>query len=119
MTRPDQSTQLRNPMPDADDEGAKIYNALLVRRCLYLGHENLRLRACLERATGVQWDSTNLADPTPEELDELVVQDMARGLRMSVEAARALVGQNKAMANPTQVETPEDQAPVADAATSA
>jgi hypothetical protein len=106
MTRPDASTALRAPIPDADDEGRKIYVALLERRALFLGHENLRLRACLERATGVAWDSTNLADPTPEQLDELVAQDMARGLRLSIERARELVGQNKAMANPTQLETP-------------
>lgn len=96
-------------MPEADDEGRAIYLGLLERRNILLSRENLRLRACLERATGQPWDATNLADPTNEELDEMVAQDIARGLRMTVEDARTLVSQNKAMANPTQVETPEDR----------
>jgi hypothetical protein len=106
MTRPNPSTQMRNPIPDVDEEGTRIYVALLTRRCVFLAHENLRFRACLERATGVQWDDTNLGDPTSEELDELVAQDIARGLQMSIEDARKLVSQNKAMANPSQKETP-------------
>lgn len=114
MTRPDQSTSLQAPIPERDEQGRAIYLALLERQNIMLSRENLRLRACLERATGVAWDATDLADPTPEQLDELVVQDIARGLRMNVEDARELVRQNKAMANPTQVETPEDNTPAAD-----
>jgi hypothetical protein len=110
MTRPAQSTALRAPIPEADEEGRAIYLALLERQNIMISRENLRLRACLERATGQAWDATDLSDPTPEQLDELVAQDIARGLRMTIEDARALVSQNKAMANPTQVETPEDHA---------
>lgn len=109
MTRPAQSTALRAPVPEQDEEGRAIYLALLERQNIMLSRENLRLRACLERATGQAWDASNLADPTPEQLDEMVAQDIARGLRMTLEDARALVSQNKAMANPTQVETREDR----------
>lgn len=105
MTRPDPSPQLRNPFPEKDDEGRKIYIALLERRNLMLTHQNTRLRACLERATGEQWDNTEVADLSAEQMDEIVAQDIARGLRMSVENARAIVVQNKAMANPTQLES--------------
>ncbi|AAN02100.1 gp46 [Mycobacterium phage Barnyard] len=115
MSRPMQSTTLRAPIPEQDEEGRAIYLALLERQNLMLCRENIRLRACLERATGQAWDSSNLADPTNEQLDEMVAQDIARGLRMTVEDARILVQQNKAMANPTQVETPEDRAPSPDA----
>ncbi|AZS12584.1 hypothetical protein HWB99_gp048 [Mycobacterium phage DrLupo] len=110
MSRPAQSTAMQAPIPERDEEGRAIYLALLERQNILLSRENLRLRACLERATGTSWDSTDLADPTPEQLDEMVAQDMARGLRMSIEDARELVSQNKAMANPTQVETHEDRA---------
>ena|ERR1700754_225792 len=106
MTRPNQSTALRAPIPEVDDEGRAIYLALLERRNIMLTRENLRLRACMERATGISWDATDLTDPTAEQMDEMVIQDMARGLRMSVEDARTLVLQNKAMANPSQKEVP-------------
>ena len=95
-------TQTRNPQPDVDDQGRKVFLALLERRALFLSHENLRLRACLERATGTQWDSTNFADLTAEQMDEIVANEISVGLRMSIEDARALVEQNKAMANPDQ-----------------
>mgnify|MGYP001593647029 CR=1 FL=1 len=98
-------TQTRNPIPDADDEGRKVFMALLERRALFLSHENLRLRACLERATGTQWDSTDFADLTAEQMDEIVANEMSVGLRLSIEDARELVRQNKAMANPSQNET--------------
>ena len=109
MTAPrvPQSTTLRAPRPDIDEDGKRLYIGVLERRCIMLGHENLRLRACLERATGQPWDSTNLADPTPEELDELVAGELARGLRMPMADARELVRNNKVLANPTQVETPQ------------
>lgn len=111
MTRPAQSSVVRNPMPDKDPETLKIYAALLQRRALMLTNENFQLRACLERATGVQWDNTNVADIGPELLDEMVAQDIARGLRMTVEEARELVRQNKVMANPSDEEHPMDSAP--------
>lgn len=106
MTRPNQMTQARNPRPETDDVGLKVFTALLERRALFLGAENLRLRACLERATGVQWDTTNFSELTTEQMDEMLVHEMANGLQMSIEDARKLVEQNKAMANPSQMETP-------------
>lgn len=107
MTRPTQSTALRNPNPEADDIGRKIYQAMLERRVLMLSMENIRLRACLERATGTPWDSQNIADYTSEQMDEMVIRDLMQGLRMTMKDARALVGQNKAMANPSQKEPPD------------
>jgi hypothetical protein len=102
--RSPKSTALRTPIPDADEEGRIVWTALLERRCIMLGHENIRLRACLERATGQPWDSVELADPTPAQLDELVAGEMARGLRIPMAEARKRVEFHKQMANPSQSE---------------
>jgi hypothetical protein len=106
MTRPDFSTQLRNPMPDQTDQGAKIYTAMLERRLMYFIIRDIKLRSCLELATGVPYDSIDFESLTYEDLQELVAQDMARGLNLSIQEARTRVQANKITANPSQEESP-------------
>lgn len=111
MTRPNphplSSTQLKLPVTDDSIEGLKIENALLMRRNLYLLHADLKLRACLELATGVPWDSENLTDLSGDKLEEHVANNMAHGLRIPIEEARRRVEKHKRLANPSQIETPE------------
>lgn len=104
-----QSTRIRNPMPDANDEQAKIENALLYRRIIMLEVQNIKFCAALEFATGVPWDEVNLGDLDDglnEKLGELVAQNMARGLNISIEDARQRVLEHGRIANHTQIETP-------------
>ena len=106
------STHLRNPMPDVTDEGLRIYVSLLERRLLLLESLNVRFRACLELSTGEPWDSDEIANFSAEMLDEVVAQNMARGLKISIQDARDRVRVNKALANPgsagDQVKSPTD-----------
>lgn len=87
-------------MPDATDEGVKIYVSLLERRLLLLESLNVRFRACLELATGEAWDADEIANFSAEKLDEVVAQNMARGLKINIQEARDRVRVNKALANP-------------------
>ena len=100
------STELRTPMPDVTDEGMRIHIALLERRLILLELLNVRFRECLELATGDQWDSDEISDFSGEQLDEVVAQNMARGLRLNINEARRRVADNKAFANPAQVKSP-------------
>lgn len=102
--RPAQSTRLRSPMPEETSEGKDIYLGFLERYNILLTRENLRLRACLELATGQPWDSVDTADMSNEDIDEYVARDIARGLNLSIKDARSLVAENKVTANPSQVE---------------
>lgn len=100
MTRPSESTQLINPMPDATDEGLRVYCAALERRLILLTIKDIRMRSVLELATGQKWDSFDPRDMSYEDLMEHVAQDMARGLSVSIEEARDRVAQNSQTSNP-------------------
>jgi len=104
MSRPSMSTELRNPMPDATDEGLRVYCAALERRLILLSIRDIRLRSVLEIATGQSYDSFDPRDMSYEELMEHVAQDMARGLDLSIQDARDRVAQNSQAANPSRME---------------
>lgn len=99
MTLPD-STQLRNPMPDTTDEGRAIYIALLERRLLYYMLRDIKMRACLELATGVGYDTVDFESLSYADIETLIAQDMSRGLKISLQEARERVQSNKIMSSP-------------------
>lgn len=101
------STALRVPMNDRTEEGLKVENALLHRRLILLTSMEVRLRAALELATGVPWDSDNITDLSGDELEEVVARNVARGLRIPMPEARKRVRLHKQMANPSQIEVPD------------
>ena len=98
------STQLRVPMNDRTEEGLKVENGLLHRRLILLTTMEVRLRAALELATGVPWDSENITDLSGDELEEVVARSLARGHRIPMPEARKRVRLHKQMANPSQSE---------------
>lgn len=95
-----QSSELRTPSPESTDEGRIVYTALLERRILYYILRDIKLRAALELATGVPYDSTDFSELSFDDLQEMIAQDMARGLRLSIQEARERVQSNKIMSNP-------------------
>jgi len=110
MNRPvPNSTRLTNPMPDATNEGLHAENGVLYRRVILLEVQNIKYMTSLEMATGRPYDKIDLSKIAPElttELAELVAQNIARGLNISIDTARSRVAQYYASANPTQIETP-------------
>lgn len=104
----DQSTNLRNPFPDETDAGRKVYIALLERRLVIYTLRDIKLRAALELATGVPYDSIDVSEMSLDEIFEQVAKDMARGLNISIQEARKRVAEHKTLANPSQVEKPVD-----------
>lgn len=96
----DQSTLLRNPTPDSTDEGRIVYIAALERRLLFYMLRDVKMRAALELATGVPYDSTNFENLSFDDLQELIAQDMSRGLNISIQEARERVHNNKVISNP-------------------
>lgn len=100
MTRPSPSTQLRAPTPEDTNEGRLVYTAMLERRLLFYALRDIKMRAALELATGVPYDSTDFSKLTFDDLCELVAQDMSRGLGISLNEARERVQSNKIMSNP-------------------
>ena len=106
MTRPNPSTQIRNPMPDQTDEGLRLYCSILERRVILLTLRDIRLRTVCELATGQPYDSFDPSEMSHEDIMEQVVQDMALGLGISIQEARARVAQNKELSNPAQVKRP-------------
>jgi hypothetical protein len=103
-----QSTKLRNPLPDMrfDDPQVAIYVGLVERRLLMLYYMEIRLRAALELATGAPWDSYNLADLEGDNLDNVVADQMVRGLKLSKQEALKRIRENKETANPSQSKSP-------------
>lgn len=95
-----QSTELRTPTPESTDEGKAVYIALLERRVLYYILKDIKMRAALELATGVPYDSADFSELSFDDLQEVIAQDMARGLRLSIQEARERVQTNKIMSNP-------------------
>jgi len=109
VSTPVPSTQLRVPMNDQTEEGLRVENGLMFRRLLLLTTLEIRLRAALELATGVPWDSYDTTDLSDDKLDEVVAQNISRGLRIPIAEARKRVRENKVSANPSQVEIPDSQ----------
>lgn len=100
MTRPDPSTQLRVPTPESTNEGKLVYIATLERRLLFYTLRDLKMRAALELATGVPYDSLDFSTLSYEDIQEQVAQDMSRGLNIGLQEARERVQANKIMSNP-------------------
>lgn len=94
------STQLRNPMPDSTNEGKVVYIAALERRLLFYILRDVKMRAALELATGVPYDSTDFENLSFDDLEKMIAQDMARGLNISLEEAHKRVKENKIFSNP-------------------
>lgn len=105
---PPPSSQIKNPIVDNTMEGLKVYTALLERRNAFLNHNEVRLRAALELATGVSWDSDNIAGLEGEQLEMKVAENMARGLNITVSQARERVRHHRAMASCEQLKSPLD-----------
>lgn len=95
-----QSSEVRTPTPDDTSEGRIVYIALLERRLLYYMVRDIKMRAALELATGVPYDTTDFSEMTFDEMQEMIAQDMARGLNLSIQEARLRVAENKSISNP-------------------
>lgn len=104
MTRPrvPQSTELRSPVMELmTDARQKIYIAALERRLVYLSIRDVQLRSALEAATGRAYDSFDPSGMNFDDICEVVAQDMARGLDLSIKDARDRVRENTQTANPS------------------
>lgn len=100
MTRPSPSTLLRVPTPEDTDEGKIIYIAALERRLLFYTLRDVKMRAALELATGVPYDEVKFEDLSFVDIKNIIIQEMARGLNISVEDATERVNSNIIMSNP-------------------
>ncbi len=103
MPRPrlPQSTQLRNPSLELQTEAnMKIYIAALERKVIHLSMRDVQLRSALEAATGRAYDSFDPSGMKYEDICEVIAQDLARGLNLSINDARSLVQENCQTANP-------------------
>ena len=103
-----QSTKLRNPLPTMRFEDPQIatYVGLLERRLLMLYYMDIRLRAALELATGQPWDSQNLADLEGDGLENVVADNMVRGLNITNQEALKRIRENRDITNPSQEKKP-------------
>lgn len=102
-----QSTELRNPALELqNDANQKIYIAALERRLVFLSIRDVQLRSALEAATGRAYDSFDPTGMTYEDICEVVANDMARGLNLSIDEARSRVRKHSITANPSQMEKP-------------
>lgn len=99
MTQPDQT---RVPTPEETNAGKQVYISFLERRVLYYTLRDLKMRSALELATGVPYDAVDFSNLTFGDIQELISQDMARGLNISLDEARRRVAENKIMSNPEQ-----------------
>lgn len=99
MTQPD---QIRVPTPEETNVGKQIYIGFLERRVLYYTLRDLKMRSALELATGVPYDAVDFSNLTYGDIEELISQDMARGLNITLEEARRRVAENKIISNPEQ-----------------
>lgn len=100
MTRPGPSTLMRVPAPEDTNEGKLLYIAALERRLIYYAIRDVKMRAALELATGVPYDEVDFSIMSYDDIQEMVVQDIARGLNISVEDSRERVQTNKIMSSP-------------------
>jgi hypothetical protein len=107
MERPVQSTQLRNPSLDlVSDIRQKIYIAALEKQVIAFARRDVQWRALAEAATGVPYDAFDPANMSVEDIKNTVVNDMVRGLNITLDEARSLVNENWQTANPSQMEAP-------------
>ncbi|HPE52965.1 MAG TPA: hypothetical protein PK852_02500 [Mesotoga prima] len=97
---PKPSTRLRNPVPDQTEAGRKVYIALLERRLMYYSLRDIKMRSALELATGVPYDSIDFSSLTFEDIAQMIAEDMARGLNISLSEARSRVAQYQETSNP-------------------
>lgn len=100
MIRPESSTALRTPTPEDTNEGKLTYIAALERKVLFNSVRDIKMRAALELATGVPYDSVNFTDLSFDDIQEMIAQDMSRGLGLSLLEARRRVSLNKVSSNP-------------------
>lgn len=100
MTRPAPSTQLRVPAPQDTNEGKLLYIAALERKVISYSLRDIKMRAALEIATGVPYDEVDFSTMSFDDLREMVVQDIARGLNISVEEATNRVRDNIISSSP-------------------
>ena len=100
MTRPAPSKQLRVPAPQETNEGKLLYIAALERRVIFYALRDIKMRAALELATGVPYDEVDFSTMSYADLEEMIAQDMARGLNLSIEESRQRVQSNKIMSSP-------------------
>ena len=100
MTRPAPSTQLRVPAPQDTNEGRLLYIAVLERKVIAYSLREIKMRAALELATGVPYDEVDFSKMSYSDLEEMVAQDIARGLNLSIEDSRERVQTNKIMSSP-------------------
>jgi hypothetical protein len=98
--RAEPSSALRTPTPEDTDAGKLVYIAALERRVLFYSLKDIKMRAALELATGVPYDATDFSQLTFSDLQEMIAQDMARGLNLSLQESRRRVSQNKISSNP-------------------
>lgn len=103
--RPPRSSQLCNAQINTPEQ-KDTYIALLERRNHFLNHNELKLRALLELATGISWDSEDIAGLEGEALEVKVAENMARGLSMTISQARDVVKRHRDMANHAQLKSP-------------
>ena len=104
MTQPrvPQSTELRNPALELNtDNRQKIYIAALERRLVFLSIRDVQLRSALEAATGRAYDTFDPQGMSFDDICEVVANDLARGLNISIQDARDRVQENSVTANPS------------------
>jgi hypothetical protein len=100
VTRPAPTTQLRVPAPQDTNEGRLLYIAVLERKVIAYSLREIKMRAALELATGVPYDEVDFSKMSYSDLEEMIAQDIARGLNISIENARERVADNKVISNP-------------------
>lgn len=100
MTRPAPSTLMRVPAPEDTNEGKLLYIAALERRLIFYIIRDVKMRAALELATGVPYDEVDFSTMSYADLENMVVNDMARGLNISLEDSRERIQTNKIMSSP-------------------
>lgn len=100
MTRPAPSTQLRAPAPQDTNEGKLLYIAALERNLIFYCLRDVKMRAALELATGVPYDEVDFSTMSYADLEEMIAQNMARGLNLTLEESRERVQSNKIMSSP-------------------
>jgi hypothetical protein len=91
---------LRVPAPQDTNEGKLLYIAALERKVISYSLRDIKMRAALEIATGVPYDEVDFSTMSFDDLREMVVQDIARGLNISVEEATNRVRDNIISSSP-------------------
>ena len=104
-TQPPSSTVVKVPINDTTNEGLHTELGVFQRRNILLTIQELKLRAALELATGVPWDSVNVVELDGDALIDVVTRNYAHGHNMPMADARKIIEENRVMANPAQKKT--------------